>query len=280
MPRKAKAVHRTTRCRGARPRLEMRSAFVILQAVKVSESIAKLGQPLTYRRAWRRIRRILHPIPLGPLFATIDQKRLGVLQAKYGSLPPDAPPLWRHYSKYLDLKSRLPINIRRAQDLNLQSLPPQEIMDIGCGGGFFLFVAQALGHHGLGLDVAGIPVFDGLIELLGIERRDLRITAFERLPDFGWKFDLITAFATAFHGGKEDAWRWGAREWDFFISDLEGQLMPGGRIFFELNAAYDGKYFTPDIREVFLQHGGIVERGSVLFRPSLGLAGKRSYVEA
>jgi SAM-dependent methyltransferase len=237
--------------------------------LKLSESIAKLGQPLTYRRTWRRIRRILHPVPVAPLLAKIDQDRLSALRAECGSLPPTAPALWRHYSKYLDLKGRLPINIRRAQDLNLQRLPPQELLDIGCGGGFFLFVAQALGHHGLGLDVAGIPVFDGLVDLLGVERRNYRIAAFEPLPDFGREFDLITAFATAFHGRREDSWRWGPAEWDFFISDLEAHLESGGRIFFDLNAAYDGKYFTPDILEVFVRHSGALERGSVLFSPGL-----------
>ena len=258
----------------------MRNAFVILRGLKLLESIAKLGQPLTYRRTWRRIRRILHPVPIAPLLAKIDQRRLAALRAECGSLPPTAPALWRHYSKYLDLKARLPINIRRAQDLNLQRLPPQQILDIGCGGGFFLFVAQNLGHHGLGLDVAGIPVFDGLVELLGVDRRDYRVTAFEPLPDFGRKFDLITAFATAFHGGREDSWRWGPNEWDFFISDLEGHLESGGRIFFELNAAYDGKYFTPDILEVFVRHDGALERGSLLFSPSLKLAGEDSCVGA
>ena len=166
--------------------------------------------------------------------------------AECGSLPPTAPPLWRHYAKYLDLEKRLPINIQRAQDLNLQRLPPQEILDIGCGGGFFLFVAQALGHRGLGLDVAGIPVFDGLVDLLGVDRRDYRITAFEPLPDFGRKFDLIAAFATAFHGGKEDSWRWGPAEWDFLIFGSEAAPQARGQIFFDLNAAYDGKYYTPD----------------------------------
>ncbi|MEP6601309.1 MAG: class I SAM-dependent methyltransferase [Nitrospirota bacterium] len=217
----------------------------------------------------RRLKRMLHPVPIAPLLAKIDQDRLAVLRTEYGSLPETAPALWRHYAKYLDLQKRLPINIRRAQDLKLQRLPPQRILDIGCGGGFFLFVAQALGHQGLGLDVAGIPVFDGLVDLLGVERRDYKITAFERLPDFGRKFDLITAFATAFHGGREDAWRWGPDAWDFFISDLERQLAPGGKIFFELNAAYEGNYFTPEIRAVFDRHDGAVERGRILFTPAL-----------
>lgn len=233
--------------------------------MKFSESLAKIGQPLTYRRAWRRMRRVLHPIRTESLFIKIDQERLRELQAKYGSLSPTAPSLWRHYSKYVDVKKHLQRNIERAQDFNLHRLPRQEILDIGCGGGFFLFVAQALGHRSLGFDVSGIPVFDDLVDLLGVDRLEYKITGFESLPDFGRKFDLITAFATAFHGGHEDSWRWGKEEWNFFLSDLKGHLKPGGRIFFDLNAAYQGEYYTPEILDVFRQHGGVIERSHVSF---------------
>ncbi len=78
--------------------------------------------------------------------------------------------MWRHYSKYLDVKKHLRLNIQRAQDLNLHRLPPQEILDIGCGGGSFLYVAKALGHHGLGLDIGDIPFFNDLVDLLGVNR--------------------------------------------------------------------------------------------------------------
>ncbi len=233
--------------------------------MKFSESLAKLRQPLTYRRAWRRIRRALHPVRLEPLLARIDQERLRELQAKYRSLSPATPSLWRHYAKYVDVEKHLLQNIERAQDFNLQRLPAREILDIGCGGGFFLFVAQALGHRGLGFDVSGIPVFDDLVDLLGVERLEYKITGLERLPDFGRKFDLITAFATAFHGGHEDTWRWAPKEWDFFLTDLKAHLTPGGRIFFDLNAAYQGEYYTPEILDVFRKHGGVIERSHVSF---------------
>jgi len=233
--------------------------------LNISHSIAKLGQPLTYRRAWRHVQRILHPVPMAPLLARIDQDQLHALQAEYESLPSNAPTLWRHYSKYLDLEKRLRINIRRAQDLDLQRLPPREILDIGCGGGFFLFVAKSLGHRGLGLDVSGIPVLDRLVDLLGVDRVIYKVAGFEKLPDFGRRFDLITAFATAFHGSREDEWRWDEAEWDFFLTDLKGHLKARGRIFLDLNAAYDGQYYTPQILAKFLQHGGKVERNHVLF---------------
>ena len=96
--------------------------------------------------------------------------------------------------------------------------------------------------------------------------------SFEKLPDFGRKFDLITAFATAFHGGHEDSWRWGEKEWDFFLTDLKEHLKPGGRIFFDLNAAYDGEYYTPEILKVLQKHGGVIERGHVSFSRKSSLA--------
>ena len=98
----------------------------------------------------------------------------------------------------------------------LHRLAPREILDLGCGGGFFLFVARALGHRGLGLDVGGIPLFDDLVDLLGIDRVEYRISGLEMLPDLGRKFDLITAFATAFQGGREDSWRWASKNGIFF----------------------------------------------------------------
>ena len=113
--------------------------------------------------------------------------------------------------------------------------------------------------------IGGIPLFDDLVDLLGIDRVEYRISGLEMLPNLGRRFDLITAFATAFQGGREDSWRWGEQEWDFFLADLARHLKPGGRIFFDLNAAYDGKYYTPEILKVFLRRGGMIERSNILF---------------
>ena len=210
---------------------------------------------------------MLHPIPLRPLLAQVNQERLRKLKQELGNPPPEAPASWRHYAKYLELEKYLELNVRRVQDLNLHLTSRKEILDIGCGGGFFLYVAQAKGHRGLGFDTGGIPVFDELVDLLGVERVIYRIEAFEPMPDFGRKFDLITAFSTAFHGGKDNSWRWGAKEWEFLVSDLEKHLNAGGQIFFGLNPAYGGEYYTPEILDVFQRRGAAIERENVLFPP-------------
>ena len=233
--------------------------------MKLSHKIAKLGSPLTYRRAVRRIRRRVFPIRTTTLLEKIDQEHLRALQEQYGLWSPTASTGWPDYAKYLDLPAFLPLNIRRVQDLNLQSGPPLDILDIGCGAGYFLFVAQAQGHRGLGLDVAGIPVFDAMVDLFGLRRMIYTIKAFEPMPDLGLKFDLITGFSTSFHGKREHSWCWGAKEWDFFITDLKRHLKREARIFFGLNPIDGDNYYTPETLEVFMRHGAEVERENILF---------------
>ena len=193
--------------------------------------------------------------------AKIDQSRLRVIQERYASSP-------ELYAKYIDVERYLKLNVRRVQDLKLHRAPPQEVLDIGCGGGFFLFILKQFGHSCLGLDTDEFPPF---------RRTDPASRCFpakfgrsalsNRCPISGRKFDWITAFSPAFQGIHTQDWRWGAPEWEFFLDDLARHLKPGGRIFFGLNPCYGGDYYTPEILELFLRRGATVERENVLFPP-------------
>jgi SAM-dependent methyltransferase len=227
--------------------------------MRFSHKVSKLAQPLTYRRAWRRAERFTHPLPIAPLLAKIDQATLAGLQARYASST-------EHYAKYADVERWLRLNIVRAQDLKLHRCSPQSVLDLGCGGGFFLFVLQHLGHKCLGLDIDEYPLFTELLNLFGVERRVCAIQPFEPLPDLGRKFDLITAFSIDFNRESKRRWWWGPPEWAFFLDDLESRLNPGARIFLGLNPREDGEYYTPELREFFESRGASVERENVLFR--------------
>jgi SAM-dependent methyltransferase len=229
--------------------------------MRFSHKVAKLAQPLTYRRAWRRAERFIHPLPLEPLHAKIDQVSLAALQARYASST-------EHYAKYADVRRWLRLNIVRAQDLKLHRCSPQSVLDLGCGGGFFLFVVQQLGHSGLGLDIDEFPLFTELLDLFHVERRVWTIRPGEPLPDLGRKFDLITAFSIDFNRDSKRNWWWGPAEWAFFLNDLKRHLNPRGRIFLGLNPRNDdGRYYTPELREFFLSRGASVERENVSFPP-------------
>lgn len=195
-----------------------------------------------------------------PLLAEIDIDRLHEIQRRYASST-------ARYAKYADVERWLKINIPRAQDLKLDDSGPKEILDLGCGGGFFLFVARQCGHSCLGLDVDDFPLSNELIDLLGVERKVWRIRAFQPLPDLGRKFDLITGFSTAFNRSEDESRGWGLQEWNFFLDDLDRRLKPGGRIFFEINSGKDKRYFAPEVRELFLRRGARIEHERVLFAP-------------
>ena len=228
--------------------------------MKFSHKVAKLAQPLTYRRAWRRAERVIHPIPLTPIFSSIDQAKLAEIQAQYASSK-------EHYAKYANVKRWLRLNIVRAQDLKLHRCASKSVLDLGCGGGFFLFVLQHLGHNCLGLDIDEFPLFTQLLDLFHVERRIWTIQPREPLPDLGRKFDLITAFSIDFNRvSKQDCW-WGPSEWEFFLDDLNRHLNPGGRIFLGLNPGKNKEYYTPELREFFLSRGAAVERENVSFPP-------------
>lgn len=228
--------------------------------MRFSHKVSKLAQPLTYRRAWRRAERFVHPVPLGPLYARIDQAKLAELQSRYASST-------EHYAKYADVKRWLRLNIVRAQDLKLHRCPPRSVLDLGCGGGFFPFVLQHLGHSSLGLDIDEFPLFTELLDLFQVERRVWTIRPHEPLPDLGRKFDWVTAFSVDFNRESKRDWWWGPPEWDFFLRDLKRHLNPGGRIFLGLNPRNDGEYYTPELRDFFLDRGASVERERVTFPP-------------
>ena len=229
--------------------------------MNLSHKIAKLGQPMTYRRAWRRAERMLHPVPLEPLYARIDQVKLAAIQAQYAHSK-------EHYAKYADVRRWLRLNIRRAQDLKLHRSAPKSVLDLGCGGGFFLFVLQQLGHTGLGVDIDEFPLFTQLLDLFGVERRVWTIRPFEPLPDLGRKFDLVTAFSIDFNRISKQDWWWGPKEWEFFLEDVKRHLNPGGRVFLGLNPGGPNKeFYTAELRDFFVSRGAAVERENVFFPP-------------
>ena len=227
--------------------------------MKFSHKIRKLAQPLTYRRGWRRVERIIHPLRLAPLYARIDQAKLAALQSRYASSK-------EHYAKYADVERWLRLNIVRAQDLKLHRCRPLSILDLGCGGGFFVFVAQELGHSGLGLDIDVFPLFGELLDLLHVERKVWAIQPFQPLPNLGRSFDLVTAFSIDFNRKSRHDW-WGPAEWDFFLGNLYEQINPNGRVYLELNPRQDGEYYAPELHDFFRSQGASVERERVAFPP-------------
>ena len=230
--------------------------------MKLTRKILKFTEPLSYRRGWRRAQRSIFRVPLASMLSQIDRERAGEILQRYANSTAG-------YAKYANIEPWLRLNRERVQDLKLHRSAPKRVLDLGCGGGFFLFILKNLGHSVVGIDVERVVLFTELLALFGVPRVVWRISAFEPLPDLGEKFDWITAFSVNFnlyHPSKE---RWGTSEWDVFLHDLQDHLAPGGKVFFGLNPAYDGDYYTPELRDLFLNRGASVERERIFFERGL-----------
>jgi len=230
--------------------------------MKLSHKVGKIFSREAHVRGLRRLRRKLRPISVRRILDQIDRARLTEIQSRWASSTADA----EKYKKYLAGFDRwMEVNAQRAQDLELHHCEPLDILDLGCGGGFFLFVCKELGHECLGVDTGEDRLFDELIDLLRVDRYVWKILPFQPLPDLGRQFDLITAFATGFNADLEGRGVWQVKEWDFFLNDLQKHLRPDGRVLFGINTGPDGRRYPEEVRNFFAQRGAVLERNRVYF---------------
>ena len=158
----------------------------------------------------------------------------------------------RNIKKYFNTAYWLRQNVQRALYLGLNRIQPINILDIGCGFGYFPYVGKFYGHNVIGIDLPGDTLFHKASEFLDIERRDITITPHTPLPDFGQKFDLVTSFQVCFNGHIEGE-IWQQKEWDFFLEDLfANHINPNGKLYLELNWSPHIKGWIPeDVRKMF-----------------------------
>lgn len=235
--------------------------------MRLSHKLRKLGQPRLLRSTRRHLgrliltRRLVFRLDPEKIIGSIDSAQFQAIHDRYAV--DDAGGGWR---KYLDLDRWMEINLRRVQELELDWGRRQSILDLGSGAGYFLHICHWLGHRTLGLDIDDVPMFGEMFRALGLERVVARVEAFQPLPAFDRKFDLITAFMICFNGHKSPA-LWGPKEWSFFLDDLETRLNPGGRIRLGFNKENDGTFYTRELRRFFVDRGAEVEQHRVTLRP-------------
>ena len=209
---------------------------------------------LARRRACLTVDNLLRGVDPGSL----AQLKARCLTAEAGGDRPDV-----FWTKYLDADAWLAKNIRIVTDLGLVENPPRDVLDLGCGGGFFLATCRALGSRVLGLDLDTDVVLNEMIALLKIRRIAWMIRPFVLLPDFGKKFDLITAFMICFNLPMNRP-AWTPAEWDFLLDDLTGSLRPRGRLVLSLNRQLDDNALYSDTLRAFFESRGAVIAGKRL----------------
>jgi SAM-dependent methyltransferase len=149
------------------------------------------------------------------------------------------------------------------------------ILDLGCGPGYFMAVARALGHDCSGADVpeayftpAEREVYEELLTAMhcNSHRTSLLVERFVPLPMRNEEYDLITAFWICFNRHRQSD-EWGCEEWRFFVEDALRCLRNNGRLYLELNE-HDERY--GDLRWydaatlAYFRSVGTVESGRVI----------------
>lgn len=234
--------------------------------MRTSQKLRKLFSRDAAESLWEHACRWTHPVSYRRILASIDRAELERLREVY-PYRPNA----RKINAYEDAGYWVDVNIKRVQDLWLDRSPPLQILDLGCGPGYFLYLCKLFGHDGLGLDPDDEPFFRGTTELFGVRRVIGRIHPQTPLPDMGKQFDLVTGHRVCFHRIKraeKGEWlEWSPADWEFFINDVRTRfLKPNGRLLLEFNRRQDGSsFFTDELRGFFLSQGARIIRWKALF---------------
>ncbi len=237
--------------------------------MRFSHKLAKLATGRAFSSARSHLRRFIFgwgiPVKLeaNAIIDTIDREKFEQIYERYAVDDPG-----EDWPKYLDLPRWIDINIRRIRDVELDLVSRKRILDLGCGAGYFAYIAQLLGHEVVGLDLDDLPMFGESTQMLGVQRVIWRVQPFVPLPDLGDKFDLVTAFMVCFNNHKMPD-LWGMPEWEFFLDDLARHLSPRGRVWLEFNMEWDGTFYTPQLRDYFESRGAKIDNQKVIFNSGL-----------
>ena len=233
--------------------------------VRLSQKLQKLLSLDARQSLWEHVCRSTHPVSARRILGTIDRAELERLRECY-PYRPNA----RKINAYEDAKYWIGVNVKRAQDVWLDRSPPLQILDLGCGAGYFLYLCRLLGHEGLGFDQDEEPFFRGTTEFFKVRRVIGRIEPQTPLPDLGRKFDLVTGHRVCFHRlarTENGEWlEWTPDDWEFFIKDIRTRfLKPKGRLLLEFNRRQDGSsFFTDELRAFFELQGARIFRWKAL----------------
>ena len=235
--------------------------------MRLRHKIQKLVDGKGLASARKHTLRLLRPnrfqLETQRVIETIDAAGFEQIRRRYAVADPGAD-----WPKYLDLDRWIGVNKRRIRQLELDLARPKRILDLGCGAGYFLYIAQLLGHSGVGLDMDRLPMFREITRLLSVRRVVQQIHAFRPLQNFDQKFDVITAFMICFNNHKMPG-LWGVPEWEFFLDDLAKHLTPRGRVWLELNQEYDETFYTAELKEFFEKRGAKIDEHKIIFNSGL-----------
>ena len=170
------------------------------------------------------------------------------------------------FSKYLDWKYWMIEKVKLIHLLELhRNKKKLEILDLGTGTGYFPLACKYYGHEAEALDLGDNEMYNSLLRLFKINRKEARICRYKKLPKFDKKFDLVTAFMVCFNEDKKGLWS--EKEWEFFLNNLnENVLKKEGSFVMLLNNYGDIEPYSPDLKKYFEKRGAKIFKNWLFFK--------------
>lgn len=171
------------------------------------------------------------------ILRTVDLKTFNEIRDKYIDEVP------RRFYQYLDPHVQMRFALTEYDRLG-ELYDKISVLDLGTAQGYFPYVCQYYGHTAIGIDAEDNEAYRRIGELLKIDRRILKIEPLTPLPDFGMKFDIVTAFGVTF------SQFWDAEEWGFLLDDIyKNQLKEKGKILVSLNYTFRNEKIMAEFRK-------------------------------
>jgi SAM-dependent methyltransferase len=199
----------------------------------------------------------------------------GLDQTAFQDLSRSTPELREHKLSYADVELWLARSWKAARRLGLDKSSPLDVLEIGIGPGYFLYVCQRLGHRCVGIDRPGeYPFWKALRQWLGVRNVvEHTIEPHKLLPQTLGTFDLVTAFRAQFNYNTEAKRLWTLDEWSFFLDDLRDHVLrPNARFALRLgkqeHKGNEGlKRGDSELTEFMVGRGAKDESKVLLFAP-------------
>jgi len=174
-------------------------------------------------------------VTLDELLQDVDVAKLEGLIARYKHGPDKNPSWlkflnWRQYGRdAIDWAERVWLDRRACRTL--------DVLDVGCGIGYFVLAASVLGPRATGLDIDD-PFYAEAWDILGVDVVRHGIVAGEDIPV--GEFDMITMFGFGLPRQRKDGPS--AATWEAYaqmVGELLGHLRPGGLWYASINTGRD-----------------------------------------
>jgi SAM-dependent methyltransferase len=199
----------------------------------------------------------------------------GLDQADFETLIKSSGERREHKLSYADVELWLARSWKAAKRLGLDKSQSLDVLDIGIGPGYFLYVCQQLGHRCVGIDRPGdYPFWKAVRHWLGVNHVvEHSIEPRQLLPKTLGSFDLVSAFRAQFNFNNHAKRLWTLDEWSFFLDDLRDHVLrPSGRFVLKLakqeHKGNEGlKRSDSELTKFMVGRGAKVEGTVLLFAP-------------